>query len=165
MTEQKEIFCNLIMGYRSKLFRMAKSILRNDIDAEDAVSETTYKAFANFNKLRNVESFRPWVMKILINESYTIANKRKIFTALDDDIMVSNKDSELIDAIVLWDAVQLLSNDFKTITILFYYENMSIKEISKILNIPQGTVNSRLNRSRKKLKEIFVKEGAEINES
>ena len=61
--------------------------------------------------------------------------------------------------------LQLLNDEFRTVTILFYYEDMKIKEISKILKIPIGTVNSRLNRSRKKLKEIFIQEGVESYES
>lgn len=164
MPNQNDIFCNLIVENRSKLYRMAKSILSNDADAEDAVSETTYKAFANFNKLKNIESFKPWVMKILINESYSIANKKKKFVPLENDIIVDDNDSKIVDTLELWEAVQLLNDDFKTVTILFYYEDLSIKEISKILSIPIGTVNSRLNRSRQKLKEIFLKEGDEINE-
>ena len=65
----------------------------------------------------------------------------------------------------LWDAVQQLSIEFRTVTVLFYYEDMSIKEISKILKLPQGTINSRLNRSREKLKTILGNEGGYINGS
>lgn len=77
MTEQHEKFCSLLREYRSGLFRLAKGILENDADAEDAVSETIYKAFANLDKLRNFESFKPWIMKILVNEAYSIAKKKK----------------------------------------------------------------------------------------
>jgi RNA polymerase sigma-70 factor (ECF subfamily) len=140
---------------------MANGILKNNMDAEDAVSETTCKAFVNFSKLRNSEKFKPWIMKILINEAYAIANKRKGFTPLDEDISVENNDAEIIDTIILWDAVQALSDDYRIVTILFYYEDMCIKEISKILNIPEGTVNSRLNRSRQQLKKFFMKEGVD----
>ncbi len=58
MTERHEEFCSLIKEYRLGLFRVAKGILCNDTDAEDAVSETICKAFANFQKLRNLESFK-----------------------------------------------------------------------------------------------------------
>lgn len=79
VTERQEKLCNLIREYRLGLFRVAKGILSNDADAEDAVSETTCKAFANLDQLRNFASFKPWVMKILVNEAYAIANKRKRF--------------------------------------------------------------------------------------
>lgn len=81
-----------------------------------------------------------------------------------DDIAVEDNNSEAIESHELWDAVQLLSVEFRTVTILFYYEDISIKEISKILNLPQGTVNSRLNRSREKLRSILKSNGGCINE-
>ncbi|MBR0596671.1 sigma-70 family RNA polymerase sigma factor [Sinanaerobacter chloroacetimidivorans] len=155
MTEQHEKFCSLIKEYRPGLFRVAKGILKNDMDAEDAVSETTCKAFANLHKLRAFDSFKPWVMKILINEAYGIARKRKKTEPLVD--MSDESDhSDMLESLELWDAVKLLGVEFRTVTILFYYEDMSIKEISKILNLPQGTVNSRLKRSREKLKTILT---------
>lgn len=159
MKEPHEKYCSLIKEYRPGLFRIAKGILRNDTDAEDAVSETTCKSFASFHKLRSLESFRPWVMKILVNEAYRIARKRKITEPLDN---VSDESSnlDLLESHELWDAIQHLTVEFRTVTILFYYEDMSIKEISKILNLPEGTINSRLNRSREKLKNILTRKEA-----
>jgi len=159
MTEQHEKFCSLMKDYRPGLFRVAKGILKNDTDAEDAVSETTCKAFANLHKLRNFGSFKPWVMKILVNEAYGIARKRKRTGPLDD-ISDESGNSDMLESLELWNAVKLLSVEFRTVTALFYYEDMSIKEISKILDLPQGTVNSRLNRSREKLKTILTSKEA-----
>lgn len=158
VTERQEKLCNLIREYRLGLFRVAKGILSNDADAEDAVSETTCKAFANLDQLRNFASFKPWAMKILVNEAYAIVNKRKRFEPLND-ITVEDDNSKAIAAYELWDVVQLLSAEFRTVTVLFYYEDISIKEISQILNLPQGTVNSRLNRSREKLRSILTSKG------
>ncbi len=62
------------------------------------------------------------------------------------------------DTLILWDAVNKLNEKYRVVTILFYYENMSIKDIGKILRIPTGTVNSRLNRSRSLLKQYFMNE-------
>lgn len=53
-----------------KLFRMAKSILHHDVEVEDAIGETICKAYSRLDSLRSLESFKPWVMKILINEYY-----------------------------------------------------------------------------------------------
>jgi RNA polymerase sigma-70 factor, ECF subfamily len=163
MTELQEKFCNLIRENRVGLFRIAMGILRNNNDAEDAVSETTCKAFANFHKLRNFESFKPWIIKILVNEAYAITKKRKSFEALID-IAAEGIDTAALDSHELWDAVQLLNAEFRNVTIVFYYEDMSIKDISRILNLPQGTVNSRLNRSREKLRSTLVSNGGYINE-
>ena len=55
----------------------------------------------------------------------------------------------------LKESINNLDSDLKIIVILYYYEDMSIKDISESLNIPQGTIKSRLSRARKKLKEIL----------
>ncbi len=98
-------------------------------------------------------------MKILVNEAHSIARKRKATVPLED-MPVESGNSDMLESYELRDAVRQLSAEFRTVTILFYYEDMSIREISKILNLPQGTVNSRLNRSREKLKTIFTSMGA-----
>jgi len=162
--QKNNILSNLIIENRPRLYRIAINILKNYIDAEDAVSEATCKAYENFHKLKDIEKFKPWIIKILINEAYSISNKRKKYVPLNDEIIVNNSDSEIIDNIILWDAVQTLDENFRVVAILFYYENMSIKEISKALTIPEGTVNSRLNRTRQKLKNIFLKEGVALYE-
>ena len=154
MIKQHEEFCNLIKEYRTGLFRVANGILKNNIDAEDAVSETIYKAFANLHKLRSFDSFKPWLMKILINEAYGIIRERKKTEPLEE-MSVGTENHDIDEALELWNAINLLNIEFRLVTVLFYYEDMSIKEISKILKLPIGTVNSRLNRSREKLKIIL----------
>lgn len=159
ITEENSLLCKLIVEYRPRLYRIAVGILRNGTDAEDAVSETTCKAFANFHKLKDIEKFKSWIIKILINEAYAISNKRKRFVELAENIVDDRYDTNIVDTIVLWDAINALDDSFRIVAIMFYYEDMSIKEISKVLNIPVGTVNSRLNRSRQKLKKILIHEG------
>lgn len=159
VTDKNAIFSNLVPEYRAKLFRIAMGILQSNADAEDAVSEAICKAFINFNKLKNIDSFKPWIIKILVNEAYTMVNKRKRLVPLDESFVANDHMSAIEDTLVLWDAINLLKQDFRIVVILFYYEEMSIKEISKILNIPVGTVNSRLDRSRDKLKQYLLIKG------
>ncbi len=157
-TKEFDDLSNLIIEYRPRLFRMALGILRNQTDAEDAVSETTCKIFANYYQLKDKKKFYPWAMRILINESYAIAKKRKKYSYLDQDMIGDSVIDKVFDTLILWDAVNKLNEKYRVVTILFYYENMSIKDISKILCIPTGTVNSRLNRSRNLLKQYFMNE-------
>jgi RNA polymerase sigma-70 factor (ECF subfamily) len=109
MTDSFELFCSLVRAQRDALFRVASSILRNDADAEDAVSEATLKAYIHFGRLRRVESFKPWIMKILVNESYAIARKRKSFEPLDN---IPEETGEVplspADSLALWNAVTQL---------------------------------------------------------
>lgn len=59
----------------------------------------------------------------------------------------------------MWSLVNCLDEEFKAVVVLFYYEDMSIRNISKILDIPPGTVKSRLSRAREKLKMLIEREG------
>ncbi|MCR6546844.1 RNA polymerase sigma factor [Dehalobacterium formicoaceticum] len=156
--DQEKQFCSQISAYKLNMFRLAKSILRHDADAEDAVSEAIVKAYANLSSLRKWESFKPWIMRILVNESYNIANRRKKILYLDE-MEIPEKAAE-IEHQELWQVVQRLEEEFRIVTMLFYYEDLSLKEICRVLDLPMGTVKSRLSRARGKLREILDHEGS-----
>ena len=149
----KEAFCDYIEQYQRRMFRVARGILYHDEDAEDAVGESILKAYEKRNQLKNPDKFRPWIMKIVVHESYRIARKRGRTDYLEDapgtDIPAEDSHYEL------WDLVNTLDEEFRVVTILFYYEDLSIKEIGMILDIPVGTVKSRLTRARAKLKRLI----------
>lgn len=163
--QREECFVAGIREYKHNLFRMAKSILHHDAEAEDAVSETIYKAYRRLHSLRSLESLKPWVMKILINECYAAAKRR---SRLDYRPDVENAGLANAEAGVpenagdscreLWDAVSQLDQEFGAVVVLFYYEDLSIKEIAKILGLPEGTVKSRLARAKRKLKVLLAGE-------
>ncbi len=163
--QREECFVAYIRKYKHNLFRMAKSILHHDAEAEDAVGETIYKAYSRLDSLRSKDSFKPWVMKILINECYAVAKRR---SRIDYWPQVENTGLENIRTRIpanagdssqeLWTAVYQLDQEFKTVVILFYYEDLSIKDIAKILGLPEGTVKSRLARAKQKLKIILEAE-------
>jgi len=146
----KEEFCDQIRIYRNNMFRIAMGVLRNNADAEDAVSESIVNAYEHIETLREYSKFKPWVMRITINEAYRIAKKRNHYDLWIDgnipDIPFKDQSNEL------WSVVSSLENDFRIVVILYYYDDCSVKEISKILSIPTGTVKSRLSRAKCKLK-------------
>lgn len=150
----KDIFVELIQENKVSLYRLSKSILKNDADAEDAISETILKAYKNIHKLNKASSFKPWIMKILVNECYSIINKHKRIDLQEDLSSYESTYEDKHDNSLMY-YVNKLEDEFKTVVILFYYEDISIKDISKILNIPQGTVKSRLSRAKSKLKSIM----------
>ncbi|HHV72377.1 MAG TPA: sigma-70 family RNA polymerase sigma factor [Clostridia bacterium] len=150
---RNEQFCLQVSEYKFNMFRLAKSILHNNTDAEDAVSEAILKAYTNLDTLRSMKNFKPWIMKILVNESYAISKCRKRIVYVDE--IKAGEEPILNDNKELWNLVKNLEEEFRTVTILFYYEDLSLKEICRVLDLPMGTVKSRLSRARKKLKEIF----------
>ena len=155
--KEREEFCTYIKAYRLNMFRLAKSILHNDSDAEDATSEAILKAYKNLDNLKSYASFKPWIMKIVVNEAYNLARQRQKVLYLQE--MEFSQESTSDDSAELWSVVNTLEEEFRIITVLYYYEDMSIKEISQTLGLPIGTVKSRLGRARQKLKALLTEEG------
>ena len=153
----KEEFVELLEKNKISLYRIGKSILKNDTEVEDAIGEAILKAYKNKNRLKNIESFKPLIIKILVNECYRIIKKSNRLELVDDleKLNITSWDNTHIE---LKEVVNTLGYKFASVITLFYYEDMSIKEISKILKISEGTVKSRLSRAKGKLKEILDRE-------
>lgn len=152
----EESFVQLVQLNKNSMYRVAKNILNNSYDIEDAVCSAIYKAYENRYSLKNENAFKNWILKITINEAYKIIKKNKN-TVLDDDVR-NKSDTWEIKTDEIWDTVKSLKNDYSIVTLLFYYEDLSVKEISKILNISQATIKTRLFRARKMLKDIITEE-------
>lgn len=69
-------FSRLIHNNKRSMYRIAKSILKNEHDVEDAISSTILKAYTNIIKLRKSDTFKQWIYKILVNECYATIRKR-----------------------------------------------------------------------------------------
>ncbi len=170
--------------YQSMYF-MAKQTLRQEEEAEDIVQEAYIKAFKSLDMLREPEKFKPWLYKIVINKCKDYLKKKKpnLFT----DMQVSQEDSELnyedtlknetieyqpddmLDRkamVEIFNAIfEQLSPEQRLCMILYYREQKSVGEIAEILQISEGTVKSRLNYGRKKVKEEverYEKEGIKL---
>ena len=145
-----ETFAGLVREYTPNLYRLALGILHNREDAEDAVSEAILKAYEKIHTLKNPNSFRAWIMQIAANEAKRIyvKNKRSALMENVEDYMPEFRD----EYHELWDVVMRLDVSYREVTILYFYEQLTIKEISKILHIPEGTVKSRLHRGKQQLK-------------
>lgn len=153
-------FCRNIENMKQTMFRVAFSILRNVSDCEDAAQNAIIKAYRNLDKLKDRKSFRAWMMRILKNECYNMLRQRKPVLDLDDQVEpVYEMEVPDID---LARAFDRLSPDSRVAITLYYYEGYTTAEIASILDVPEGTIKSRLSRARKDLKGILEeKEGAQ----
>ena len=149
--DEKTWFCEQVGEMKQTMFRIAYSILRNNHDCEDAASNAIVNAYKNLLKLKNRLVFKPWLIKILKNECFAILRQNKRVVALDQDI-AAQPEGLNID---LKMAISKLTEDNRIAVILYYLEGYSIAEISSILNVPDGTLKSRLSRSRVQLKQLL----------
>ena len=143
----------LIMDNKDGMYRLAFSILRNDADAQDAVSEAIVLAFEKCHKLRKRSSAKSWLMQILVNSSKKIAVQSNKYVLLENEIQYEQAEEFKDDD--MWETVMELDEEFREVVVLYYYEQFSVREIGKMLRVPEGTVKSRLARAREKLLRII----------
>ena len=149
----KETFCARIVDCQETMFRAAKAILQNDQDAEDAVQEAICTAFARRDSLREMDKFRPWVLRILTNKCYDACRRRRNTVDLEAAGEVPAATGlDTAERLSLWQAVMSLSDDLRATVTLFYYDGMSVREIGGILGISEAAVKTRLRRGRERLR-------------
>lgn len=148
----------IILENMQTLYRVAFGILKNDDEIYDAISATTVKVFENIHTLKKEEYVKTWIIRILINECYKICNKNKKIIYLENVQQKNLVHNDTHEELEFKNLIRNLNDELKEIVILYYFEDFSIKEISKIIKIPEGTVKTRLSRARKKLEDTILNE-------
>ena len=151
----------LILDSERQLYSTAKTILYSDQDCADAIQDTIVKAFSKIDTLKNDKYARTWLVRILINECYSILRKSSKLVSLEEmndkgesggsmkTCGGADKEAEKrADYAELYRAV----NSLKEEVILYYIEDFNIREIAQILDITEGAVQKRLARARGKLR-------------
>lgn len=146
-------FCECVNKYRDHLYIMARAILKSEADAEDAVSNAILKAFENRNQISVFHKFKPWMLTITKNEALKIKKKRLYLPGNETVEALLEPVKEHYDE--LWDVLQQMKEDYRLVVVLFYYEELSLRDISDVLDIPVGTVKSRLSRGKAELREAL----------
>lgn len=150
----EENFLALINENRLSIYKVANGILNNQYDIEDAIQNTIIKAYEKIGTLKDNEFFKTWIIRILINECKDILRKNKRIISSDKEI---NQEVyiDVYENIDLTRAINLLGEELRIVTVLFYFEDMTTKDIAITLEIPEGTVRSRLSRARQKLRKVI----------
>ena len=134
------------------MYRLAMSILCSEEDAADAAQESILIAYQKLPTLRDRSRFRPWLLRILTHECYAILRQRKSLVPFevlpDQEAPAVSETSE-----DLWQAVCDLSEQLRSVVVLYYYEGFSARETGEILGISEANVKTRLSRARKRLRE------------
>lgn len=149
----KEQLGTLILNSERQLYSTAKTILYDDQDCADAIQETIVKAFSKIGSLKNDKYARTWLIRILINECYTLLRKSRRYVSLEGMSEMTEIEADTkTDYSDLYRAINSLKEELRMPVILYYIEDFNIKEIAQILEITEGAVQKRLARARGKLK-------------
>ena len=138
-------FVELCAALQTKLFRTAKGILGNETLALDAVSEAVFRAFRGIKRLREPKYAETWFIRILLNAANDIRRRWKHEIAIEKVPEVSYYDNH--GELEFSQMIGSLQPELREIISLKYYSGYTLGEISAILEIPAGTVKSRLNRA------------------
>jgi len=172
----KSDFKTIFNTYKLKVYGTAYLILKDKQNAEDAVQEIFLQVHLQIHKLANTKAFEVWLYRITVNTCYSLIKKLKRFDTIPMDEEIENMiptgdvDFHIPDDIVLrkemknlfLESIYSLPVKGRTALILFYFDNLSIKEIAKIENCSENTVKSRLLYGKKVFKDRLMKDHREV---
>lgn len=157
-------FFRLLEPEQGKLYRLALAILGNDADARDALQDAVIRAFRAYPQLRGGQAaFPSWMRRIVVNSATHILRRRLRVIPVERPEALhpdpGGPPPELQGDV--WDAVRRLDDRYRAVVVLRFLEDMSLEEIGRALDIPVGTVKSRLHVALRRLREMLAGPGAE----
>lgn len=164
-------FEQAVLPHLDAAHNLARWLAKNAADAEDVTQEAMLRAFRFFDGFRGGEA-RPWLLKIVRNTFYTWREQNRVAaqsSSLAEEAMEIADDSpsplelhqQKLDASLLRETLAALPDEFREVLTLRELEDCSYKEIAAIMNIPMGTVMSRLARARHQLERLLRQKMAE----
>ncbi|MFZ5677417.1 MAG: RNA polymerase sigma factor [Pseudomonadota bacterium] len=165
LAREAEAFRAIMRRHNQKLYRLARSIIRNDSEAEDIVQETYVTAFANLQSFRGEASLATWLSRIAINEALgRLRTRRRAATVMMDapandaqiipfPLNAGTDDPERTMAqrqilALVEQATDALPDVYRTVFVARVIEGLSLEETSELLGIKPQTVKTRLHRAR-----------------
>ena len=167
-TRVRDEFKALTYPHMNLLYSMAMRYCGNTFDAEDIVQETYLTAFDKFHQLREKDKCKPWLLKILRNNFLKTCQKNKLWQKLPETdytdhlktwMVQTDAESSLVrasDEVTVQQAIDRLPVKYREILALYYMDDLLYKDIADVLDIPIGTVMSRLTRAREGLKTLLM---------
>ena len=160
-------FEEALLPHLNAAYNLARWLTRNPDDAQDVVQEAYLRALRFFGGFHGSDG-RSWFLRIVRNTCYTWLKQNKslgLASTFNDNLYVESEapDPETSQVLtsqseIVMEAVDQLPLDFREVIVLREFEDLSYKEISLLLEIPIGTVMSRLARARKRLQKSLCKQ-------
>jgi RNA polymerase sigma-70 factor, ECF subfamily len=150
----------LVAEHHQAAYRYAYRLTGSVQDAEDLTQQMYLLAQRNIGQLRNINDSRPWLFAILRNCFLKDCKRRRPTAAVDlsmnIELVPTTPPKESVDRDQLQDVLNQLPDTFRVVLLMFYFEECSYREIAKRLEIPIGTVMSRLARAKEHLRSILL---------
>lgn len=153
-SERAQAFVRLADQHLDAAYRLARAILRDSTDAQDATHDAFEQAWRKWSTLRDPSRFEPWFDRILVNTCRDrLRSGRRQATDISVEVAIATGDpfAQAHDRDVLANAIATLPPDHRVVVALRYYRDLPVEEIARRLDIPSGTVQSRLHYALKRL--------------
>jgi len=160
-------FDKLYEKYKDLALRTAYLICRKKEDSEDILQETFVICHLHIGELKKESEFKSWMLRILVRESYRILREKQRDIP-DDEVNIRLSGQTVPDILdqelalerkmTILQALNKLSPNHRLVVILYYYDELTVKEIARMTGCLEGTVKSRLFFARRKLRAILEKE-------
>lgn len=155
----KDEFCKNVRLCDSAMYYLALSIVKNEFDAGEVISEAIYRAYKNLDTLKNERSFKSWILRIVHNTAVEMIRRNSkdlpISEAMEIPDGKEGYETEIDTKLTLSSAVASLKQPYRTTVVLYYYEDLSASKIAQIMGTNAVTVKKRLSRARNMLREIL----------
>ena len=144
-------FEELVVRYQDRLYTLALRITSSDADARDCVQEGLISAWRAIDRFRGDAQFSTWIYRIVVRKAYDVIDRRKRLPSPVEDVPAVSMNIDAGAGIDLMDALADLDLDFRTVIAACDIVGMSMDETAALLDLPAGTVKSRLHRARAQL--------------
>ena len=164
----REAFGALVEQYRDNVYRLAYRMCGNAYDADEAAQEAFVAAWRALPNFRGDAKFSTWLYRLTTNAAIDVMRREKRHQTVGDGEMVDLADDadspqERVERTEQQEAVQkalaTLSEEYREVLLLRYMEELDYAEIADVLQLPSGTVKSRINRAKAALKTALLKSG------
>jgi RNA polymerase sigma-70 factor (ECF subfamily) len=161
--DKRKQFEQIVLPHLDAAFNLARWLTGDDQDAQDVVQDATLRAFKFFDSYHGGNS-RAWLLTIVRNTTYTWMrqNRQQSLLSLEEDEIEDTENASLegsllqaADSQQVREALAALPVEFREVIILHDVEGLAYKEIALVINIPLGTVMSRLSRARSRLQQTL----------
>lgn len=150
-------FTQIILSMRNDLYKIAKTRITNDDDIEDIIQETIIATYESLKKVKEPDKLKIWIIKILVNKCNKLYRKKyKKDISINeynlDNYIIMNNQKNIEDDLNFYSLIKDLKYEERIIIILFYMEQYSLEDISKILKMKKNTIKTHLYRGRQNIK-------------
>lgn len=157
----EDAFASLYKTYCQRIFFYIRKLVDQQDTAHDIAQTTWYEAYNRIGDLRNAETFGVWLFRIARNQTNEHFRKNYPYKEMEDVDLIedvceeSNFSINTANYEIMLQAIEQLSSNHKELIVLHYFEDLSYEEIATVIEVPIGTIRSRIHYAKENLKRLI----------